>query len=285
MLTKQKLSYKALPLPDRHEMSDAEMREAARVFRDFMRMRHAVRDYSDRPVKRAVIEHCIAAAGTAPSGANHQTWHLSLFRIRRPSRRFERPRKSRNGVSTTAERVMNGCRLWSPSAPGAEKPHLGIAPWLIVVFAQRFGEFDDGTRYKNYYAPESIGIATGMLLAALHHAGLVTLTHTPNPMRFLNGLLDRPESEKPVMIIAVGHPSDDASAPAAAKIKKPLDEFLTVVKDEMSQRSENFTPRRWPSWRPFSSPSAERGPRGRRLCSSGCLSVQLYSAPHGLSER
>ncbi len=101
------------------------------------------------------------------------------------------------------------------------------------MFAQRFGEFDDGTRYKNYYLPESVGLATGMVLAALHHAGLVTPTHTPNPMRFLNGLLDRPESEKSVMIIVVGHPSDDGTVPAAAKIKKPLDEILTVVEDEM----------------------------------------------------
>ena len=97
-----------------------------------------------------------------------------------------------------------------------------------MIFAQRFGEFDDGTTFKNYYVPESVGIATGFLLAALHHAGLVTLTHTPNPMRFLNGMLDRPASEKPVMIVAVGHPSEDATVPAAAKRKKSLDEILTV---------------------------------------------------------
>ena len=100
------------------------------------------------------------------------------------------------------------------------------------MFAERFGEFDDRTCNKSYHVPEIVGTTTGMLLAALPHAGLVTLTHTPNPMRFLNGMLDRPDSEKPVMIIAIGHPSDDATGPAAVKIKKPLGDILTVVEDE-----------------------------------------------------
>ena len=117
-----------------------------------------------------------------------------------------------------------------PIGTGACKPHLDIAPWLIVVFAQRWGSLADGRRYKNYYVPESVGIATGFLIAALHHAGLVALTHTPNPMRFLNGLLGRPDSEKPVMILAVGHPAADATVPAVAKLKKPLEEILTVLK-------------------------------------------------------
>ena len=118
-----------------------------------------------------------------------------------------------------------------PLGTGPEKPHLEIAPWLIVIFAQRWGEFDDGTRYKNYYVPESVGIATGFLMTALHHAGLVSLTHTPNPMKFLNELLGRPQSEKPVMILAVGHASADASVPKVAKLKKPLDEILTMIEE------------------------------------------------------
>ena len=117
-----------------------------------------------------------------------------------------------------------------PIGTGVSKPHLDIAPWLIVVFAQRYGVTHDGERYKNYYVPESVGIATGFLIAALHHAGLSTLTHTPNPMKFLNGLCDRPESEKPVMIIAVGRAAEGATVPAVAKIKKPLAEILTVRK-------------------------------------------------------
>ena len=115
-----------------------------------------------------------------------------------------------------------------PIGTDANKPHLDIAPWLIVVFAQRWGQFDDGARFKNYYVPESVGIATGFLLTALHTAGLVTLTHTPNPMKFLTEALGRPDSEKPVMIIAVGHPAEDATVPAVAKLKKPLGEILSV---------------------------------------------------------
>ncbi|MBL4807520.1 MAG: nitroreductase family protein, partial [Rhodobacteraceae bacterium] len=115
-----------------------------------------------------------------------------------------------------------------PIGTNDDKPHLEVAPWLIVVFAQRYGQFEDGERFKNYYVPESVGIATGFLLAALHHAGLTALTHTPNPMKFLNKMLDRPASEKPTMIIAVGHPAKTATVPAVAKIKKPLNDILTV---------------------------------------------------------
>ena len=115
-----------------------------------------------------------------------------------------------------------------PIGTNAAKPHLEQAPWLIVIFAERYGEFSDGQRYKNYYVPESVGIASGFLITALHQAGLVSLTHTPNPMTFLNELCDRPASNKPIMILAVGHPADDATVPAIAKIKKPLDAIFTV---------------------------------------------------------
>ncbi|MCB2110940.1 MAG: nitroreductase family protein, partial [Rhodobacteraceae bacterium] len=115
-----------------------------------------------------------------------------------------------------------------PIGTGAAKPHLEIAPWLIVVFAERHGVAPDGTRIKNYYVPESVGIATGFLIAALHHAGLSTLTHTPNPMKFLNALCDRPDNEKPVMILAAGRAAENATVPAAAKVKKPLGEILTL---------------------------------------------------------
>jgi nitroreductase len=115
-----------------------------------------------------------------------------------------------------------------PVGTGPEKPHLTDAPWLIVVFAERWGLAPDGSRRKHYYVPESVGIACGFLISALHRAGLVCLTHTPNPMKFLNPLLGRPEREKPMMILPVGHPSADAVVPAAAKRKKALDEILTV---------------------------------------------------------
>ncbi|MDK3074919.1 nitroreductase family protein [Sedimentitalea sp. JM2-8] len=223
MFAKETLTYDAIPLPDRADMTDAEMARAAAGFLDRMRKRHSVRDYSDRPVGREVIESCIRTAGTAPSGANHQPWHFAAIadpalkqRIRDEAEEEER-RFYAGGAGDEWIKALE------PIGTDAHKPHLTIAPWLIVVFAQRWGEFEDGTRYKNYYVPESVGIATGFLLAALHHAGLCALTHTPNPMKFLNAALGRPASEKPTMIIAAGHPAADATIPRVAKIKKPLD--------------------------------------------------------------
>ena len=224
---RKELSYRALPLPDRLKLSDEEMQTAARVFFSLMSRRHSVRDFSKKPVPREVIENCIRTAGSAPSGANHQPWHfvaVSRPHIKREIRlAAEEEERAFYGGGGGDEWI----KALEPIGTGAQKPHLEIAPWLIVVFAQRYGEFEDGTRYKNYYVNESVGIATGFLLAALHNAGLVALTHTPNPMKFLNTLLGRPASEKPVMIIPVGHPADDATVPAAAKLKKPLDEILT----------------------------------------------------------
>lgn len=229
MFSRQNLAYDPIPLPDRADFSGSESLAEARAFFERMKRRHTVRDFSDRPVERTVIETCVRAAGTAPSGANHQPWHFVAIsnpdfkhRIRLAAEEEER-RFYEGGAGDEWLKALE------PIGTNDDKPHLDIAPWLIVVFAQRWGTFDDGTRFKNYYVPESTGIATGFLLAALHHAGLVALTHTPNPMKFLNGMLGRPDSDKPVMIIAVGHPADDATVPKVAKIKKPLEEILTVA--------------------------------------------------------
>lgn len=229
MFAREHIEYEALDLPDRMDLSDAEMLASAKAFYDKMKTRHTVRDFSDRPVSRDVIEACIRAAGSAPSGANHQPWHFVA--ISNP----EIKHQIRLAAEEEEKKFYDGgasdewIKALEPIGTSADKPHLDIAPWLIVIFAQRWGHFDDGTRFKNYYVPESTGIATGFLLTALHHAGLVSLTHTPNPMKFLTDLLGRPESEKPIMILAVGHPSEDAKVPKVAKIKKPLDEILTVA--------------------------------------------------------
>lgn len=228
MFSKSKLTYEAVPLPDRADLTDEEMIAEAAAFHDHMTRRHSVRDFSDKPVPKHIIEACIAAAGTAPSGANHQPWHFVAIgdpdlkhQIRMAAEEEERAFYEGGGGDEWIKAL-------EPLGTGPEKPHLDIAPWLIVIFAQRWGEFDDGTRYKNYYVPESVGIATGVLITALHTAGLSTLTHTPNPMKFLNALLGRPSSEKPTMILVVGHPAEDATVPKVAKYKKPLDEILTV---------------------------------------------------------
>ena len=228
MFSRDKVSYEALPLPDRFDYSDAEMAARAAGFYDLMKRRHSVRDFSDRPVPRAVIEECVRTAGSAPSGANHQPWHFVAISDPAVKARI------RAAAEEEEEKFYEGgggdewLKALEPIGTDASKPHLEIAPWLIVIFAQRWGEFDDGTRFKNYYVPESTGIATGFLLAALHQAGLVSLTHTPNPMKFLNDLLGRPASEKPLMIVAVGHPAETATVPQVAKWKKPLEEILTV---------------------------------------------------------
>ncbi len=220
-------TYQALPLPDRRDVSDAEMTRDANRFYDLMKTRHTIREYSPRPVPAEVISTCIRAAGTAPSGANQQPWHFVAI--------SDPAMKSRVRAAAEEEEVKfydgGGGDAWlkalEPIGTGADKPHLDIAPWLIIIFAQRWGE-RDGERIKHYYVPEGVGIATGMLITALHTAGLSCLTHTPNPMKFLNDLCDRPDNEKPIMILAVGHPNDEATVPAVAKKKKPLDEIMTV---------------------------------------------------------
>lgn len=222
------LAYEPIDLPDRFAFTEEKMLIEATAFFDRMKRRHSVRDFSDRAVDLEVIEECVRAAGTAPSGANHQPWHFAAIsapelkhRIRVAAEREEEKFYAGGGGDEWIKAL-------EPIGTNASKPHLDIAPWLIIVFAQRWGRLEDGRRRKNYYVPESVGIATGFLLAALHHAGLVALTHTPNPMSFLNGMLGRPKSEKPTMIIAVGHPAADAKIPKAAKIKKPLSSILTV---------------------------------------------------------
>ncbi len=228
MYFREEVSYQPLPLPDRVGLDDERSQGAAEAFLAYMKKRHTVRDFLPDPVPESVIAACVAAAGTAPSGANHQPWHFVAI--------ADPAMKAQIRVAAEAEEEAfyaggagdEWLKALEPIGTGVSKPHLDVAPWLIVIFAQRYGMTRDGQRYKNYYVPESVGIATGFLIAALHHAGLSVLTHTPNPMKFLNGLCDRPDSEKPTMILAVGHPSPDATVPAVAKLKKPLDEILTI---------------------------------------------------------
>lgn len=222
------MAYQPLALPDRVQLDDDASLHAARAFRDFMRRRHTVRHFSADPVSADVIQACVQAAGTAPSGANQQPWHFVAIsdpamkaRIREAAEAEERAFYAGGGGDEWLSAL-------EPVGTGPDKPHLTIAPWLIVVFAQRYGLRPDGSRFKHYYVPESVGIACGMLISAIHHAGLVTLEHTPNPMRFLNALCRRPDNEKAVMILPVGLPAADATVPAAAKVKKPLDAILTM---------------------------------------------------------
>ena len=176
-----------------------------------------------------MIEDCIKAAGTAPSGANHQPWRFVAIQNPQMKTRVRAAAEEEEKIFYDGGAGAEWLQALEPIGTDKHKPHLTDAPWLIVVFAQRYGMTDTKERFKNYYVPESVGIATGILITALHTAGLVSLTHTPNPMKFLNQMCGRPSSDKPMMIIAVGHPHDDASVPEVAKIKKKLSEIMTVL--------------------------------------------------------
>jgi nitroreductase len=186
-----------------------------------------VRDFSPEPVDRATIEACVRAAGTAPSGANQQPWHFSIIGEQELKRRI------REGAERE-EREFYGGRApqeWLDAlaaiGTGPEKPFLESAPWLIAIFAAQHIEDAAGTRQTVYYPKESVGIATGLLIAALHHAGLATLTHTPSPMRFLNELLGRPTHEKPFLLLVVGYPAAGARVPAITR--KPFDTIASFA--------------------------------------------------------
>ena len=227
--SKEKIAYTAQPLPKAMDVPVDEMQVRAENFRDKMVNRHTIRDYSDEPVPKEVIEAVIRTAGNAPSGANHQPWHFVAVRDPAVKAKIRKAAEEEERAFYAGGGGDEWIKALEPIGTGPEKPHLTTAPWLIVIFAQRYGEFDDGTRYKHYYVPESVGIATGFLISALHHAGLYCLTHTPNPMKFLGPLLGRPANEKPTMILVVGKAAEDATVPAVAMMKKPLDEILTIV--------------------------------------------------------
>ena len=220
--------YRPIPLPQRHTLDDATALAEARVFHDLMKQRCSVRDFSNRPVAETLVATCIAAAGTAPSGANQQPWHFAAVSDPALKSRIREAAEAEERRFYTGGAGQEWLSALEPLGTDTGKPHLTQAPWLIVIFAQRWGVAPDGTRQKHYYVPESVGIATGILITALHKSGLCCLTHTPNPMGFLTRLLNRPENEKPVMILAVGHAAENATVPAAARVKKPLDEIMTV---------------------------------------------------------
>jgi nitroreductase len=216
-----------IALPGFQSRSPQELRDRSGAFLDEMRRRRTVRHFSDRTVERHVIDNCLLAAGSAPSGANLQPWH---FVVVSDSAIKQQIRKA----AEEEEREFYGGRApqeWldalAPLGTDADKPFLETAPFLIAIFAQSYGLLPDGRKVKNYYVQESVGIATGMLITAVHHAGLASLTHTPSPMGFLNTILNRPVNEKPFLLLVVGHPAEDARVPDIGK--KPLDEVATFI--------------------------------------------------------
>lgn len=222
--------HDCVPLDDYIEYPVDEMKARAADFYREIKRRHTVREFSDRPVPLEVIEDCLRAAGTAPSGANHQPWHFAL--ISDPAIKTQvRQRAEAEERAFYEEGRAGGEWLDALSDLGtdAHKPYLEKAPWLIAIFAQRRGGVEVGMDQKNYYVSESVGIATGFLINALHHAGLVTLTHTPKPMNFLNEICDRPSSERPYILLVAGYPAKAATVPVHATIKKPLDHIVSYL--------------------------------------------------------
>jgi nitroreductase len=210
-----------IPLPDERTLAEEEMLRLAQAFHVLMQCRRTVRDFDSRSVPRAVIEQCIAAAGTAPSGANQQPWHfvaVSNPEVKQRIRQAAEAEERQFYEHRAPEEWLDALR---PIGTDWRKPFLETAPWLIAVFVQKWGRAEDGRKVKHYYPAESVGIATGLLITALHCAGLATLTHTPSPMGFLNEILERPaDAERPFLLLVAGHPAAGARVPALER--RPL---------------------------------------------------------------
>lgn len=214
--------HPTLPWRPYPALSDAERIAAATAFRDAVATRRTCRQFTDQPVPRAVIEAAILAAGTAPSGANHQPWHFAVIASPEKKAAIRAGAEAEEREFYAGKAGQEWLEALAPLGTDADKGYLEVAPWSIVIFGQRRGGIYPHEDRQNYYVMESVGIATGLLLAALHSAGIATLTHTPNPMKFLNKLCDRPANEKPVMIVVAGHAAPDATIPVHATIKKPI---------------------------------------------------------------
>lgn len=216
-----------VPLPAYRGYTEAEMIRRAREFYLDVDRRRTVREFSDRPVPRAVIEECVRAAGTAPNGANMQPWHFVVVSDRAIKQRIRVEAEAEETEFYQHRAPQEWLDALAPLGTDPRKPFLETAPYLIAVFAQSYGVLPDGRRVKHYYAQESVGIATGILITAIHHAGLASLTHTPSPMGFLNTILNRPTHERPFLLLVVGYPAQSALVPDITR--KPLGEIATFV--------------------------------------------------------
>jgi len=217
--------HDTIPYTDLPDYSDAERVAHAKAAYEQLKTRHTCRHFSDAPVPREVIEYALLAGGTAPNGANHQPWHFAVIESADKKQAIRAAAEKEEKAFYSGKASQEWIDALAPLGTDDEKPYLETAPYLIVIFGQRKGGMYPGEKKQNYYVNESVGIATGMLIGALHDAGLATLTHTPNPMKFLNEICDRPSDEKPMMVLVVGKPAADATIPVHATVKKPLEEI------------------------------------------------------------
>ncbi len=216
-----------VPHTEYREYPVEEMRKRAYSFYEDMKRRRTVRDFSNQPVPREIIEDCIKTAGTAPNGANKQPWHFAVVsdpeikkEIREAAEEEEREFYEHRATDEWLEAL-------APLGTDQNKPFLENAPYLIAIFSESYGIKEDGEKETHYYVKESVGIATGMLITAIHNAGLASLTHTPSPMGFLNEILNRPKNERPFLLLVVGYPREDVKVPDITK--KPLEEICSFI--------------------------------------------------------
>lgn len=217
----------SIPLLDFQELDPGEMQARAAAFYAGMRRRHSVRAFSSRPVPKAVIEDCLRAAGTAPSGANMQPWHFCVVTDPETKRQIREHAEAAERAFYEQRAPEEWLAALAPLGTNAHKPFLEDAPCLIAIFAQPYRLDAAGNRVRHYYVNRSVGIATGVLIAALHQAGLAMLPYTPSSMGFLNKMLDRPAYERPFLLLVVGYPAPDATVPHL--VKRPLDEIATFI--------------------------------------------------------
>lgn len=214
-----------IPHKDYQEYPEEEMKQRSAEFLKLMKRRRTVREFSDRQISQEIIEDCLLAAGTAPNGANMQPWHFAVVSdpdIKNKIRLEAEKEEHKFYHNRAPEEWIEALR---PFGTDEHKPFLEKAPYLIAIFSKSYGFDDDGQKMKHYYVKESVGIATGMLITALHNAGLATLTHTPSPMGFLNEILERPENERPFLLLVVGYPGKDVKVPSITK--KSLNEIAS----------------------------------------------------------
>jgi iodotyrosine deiodinase len=219
--------YNFLPLRDYKRYSVKEMINKSEEFYNNVKTRRSVRDFSDRPVEKEIIENCIRAAGTSPSGANLQPWHFVIVSDPEVKKEIRLAAEEEEREFYTKRAPKEWLDVLAPLGTDEHKPFLEKAPYLIVIFAKSYERLPDGKKVKQYYSQESVGIACGILITAIHNAGLVSLTHTPSPMNFLNKILKRPSNERPFLLLVVGHPARGAKIPNIKK--KPLSDIVTFV--------------------------------------------------------
>lgn len=216
-----------LPLGSYREYPEEVMLERAREFADDLHRRRTIREFSDRPLPDGLIKHCIRAGLSAPSGANMQPWHFAVIRDPAMKKRIREAAEIEEREFYTHRASPEWLEALRPLGTDDQKPFLETAPCLVAVFVQKFGVLPDGRKFKHYYPTESVGLATGMLISAIHRAGLASLTHTPSPMKFLNEILGRPKHERPFLLLVVGYPADDAQVPDIGR--RPFDDSVSFV--------------------------------------------------------